>query len=173
MRVAALVTGLGAVALVLPGCSTSSPTEENTTVTKTVTSSAAAGTSASPGTSGPSTPASGDGLPQPPAGAAQISTSEHNGVMHARYSVDGQTPQQVVDYYVGIWTGDGFTINGRSGGGDPGKYGGSGARANGSKSGTFVAVDAGAGNGRPTYFDVCHGANEDRVRHCGKGQHGN
>lgn len=172
MRIAALLTGVGVAALALSGCSTSSTTVEKTTVTETVTSSASSSASSTTSTSGPSAPPAGAALPQPPAGATQIRSSDDDGMVHARYSVEGQTPKQVADYYTGIWSGEGYTIDDTSSGGDPGKYGGSGASAKGSKSGTFVAVDAGAGNGEPTYFDVCQGTNEELVMHCGKGRHG-
>lgn len=165
MRVAALITGVGVAALILSGCS-KSPTTAEKTVTETVTS------SAGPGTSAASTAAPTGALPQPPAGASQIRSSDSNGTVHARYSIEGQSPKQVADYYAGIWTGEGYTLSDTSSGGDPGKYGGSGARAKGSKSGIFVAVDAGAGNGEPTYFDVCQGTDEELVMHCGKGPHG-
>lgn len=172
MRIAALLAGVGVAALVLAGCSKSSTTAEKTTVTETVTSAAPAGKSAVPSTSGPAAPAAGADLPQPPAGATQIRSSTTDGMVHAHYSIEGQTPKQVADYYVGIWSGEGYTINDTSSGGRPGRYGGSGASAKGSKSGSFVAVDAGAGNGEPTYFDVCQGTDEGLIRHCGKGNHG-
>lgn len=171
MRKGVLVAGIGIAALLFSGCSTSSTSGEKTTVTETVTSSATHGTPAAPATSGA---AATGGLPQPPAGARQIRSSDSDGMTHTRYSIEGQTPKQVADYYVGIWAGEGYTINdSSSGGGGYGKYGGSGASATGSKSGTFVAVDAGARNDEPTYFDVCHGTNEKLVVHCGEGHHGN
>ncbi|HPZ94692.1 MAG TPA: hypothetical protein PK871_07235, partial [Mycobacterium sp.] len=94
MGVTALLAGAGVAALIVSGCSTSSTTVEKTTVTETVTNSTA-----------PSTPAAAaaGGLPQPPTGASPIRSSEDAGMVHARYSVDGLTPKQVADYYVGIW----------------------------------------------------------------------
>ena len=105
--------------------------------------------------------------PQPPTGASQVKFVESDQVMHARYSIQGQSPQQVIDYYVGAWKHAGYLITGVEGGGYPGRYGGgSGASAYGLKPGVFVAVDAGAGNGGPTYFNVCQGTDQKAVRRC-------
>ena len=163
MRIAAVITGIGIAALALAGCGgptdTSEKATEKTTVTETVappTSSATA-----PATTAPAS------LPQPPAGATQQETRTDNGVQFARYSIDGQQPQQVVDYYTGIWQGEGYTITSSGGGGGGyGQYGGSGAGATGSKSGSFVAVNAGGQSGASTYFSVCAGADEQAVRQC-------
>ena len=85
----------------------------------------------------------------------------------ARYSLDGQQPQQVVDYYTGIWQGEGYTVTSSGGGGGGyGQYGGSGAGATGSKPGAFVAVNAGGQTGQATYFSVCQGSDEQAVRKC-------
>lgn len=166
MRIATLVIGVGAAALVLSGCSKSGTTADKTTVTETVTaSSAPANTSAQAGTTAPAALAN---LPQPPSGATQLKSNDSDGIQHARYSVTDQTPRQVADYYVGIWKNEGFSITNSSSGGEGGQYGGSGANATGSKAGTFVAVDAGAGNGEPTYFDICVGTDKEQVEHCGK-----
>ncbi|MCB0930779.1 MAG: hypothetical protein KDB71_02630 [Mycobacterium sp.] len=150
----ALVIGFGAAALVLSGCSTTS-TRDKTTV--------AEGGTASSESSGQTPKFS---LPQPPTGASQVKFVESDQVMHARYSIQGQSPQQVIDYYVGAWKHAGYLITGVEGGGYPGRYGGSGASAYGLKPGVFVAVDAGAGNGGPTYFNVCQGTDQKAVRRC-------
>ena len=168
MRIAAVITGIGITALALSGCaSTAEKSEkapEKTTVTETVSppaSATATTATPAPGTAAPA------GLPQPPAGATQQETRTDNGVQFARYSVDGQQPQQVVDYYTGIWQGEGYTITSSGGGGGGyGQYGGSGAGATGSKSGSFVAVNAGGQSGAPTYFSVCAGTDEQAVRQC-------
>ena len=113
-------------------------------------------------------------MPQPPAGATQQETRTDNGVQFARYSVDGQQPQQVVDYYTGIWQGEGYTITSSGGGGGGyGQYGGSGAGATGSKSGSFVAVNAGGQTGASTYFSVCAGTDEQAVRQCNENNSNN
>jgi hypothetical protein len=165
MRIATLITGLGITAVTLAGCggttTTSEKSVEKTTVTETV--------SAAPSTAAPSTAAttSAAGLPQPPAGASPQESRTDNGVQSMRYSVTGQQPQQVVDYYTGIWQGEGYTItNSGGGGGGYGQYGGSGAGATGSKSGSFVAVNAGGQTAGPTYFTVCMGADEQSVNQC-------
>jgi hypothetical protein len=163
MRIAAVITGIGIAALALAGCGgptdTSEKAMEKTTVTETVAPPASSATTAAT-----TAPAS---LPQPPAGATQQETRTDNGVQFARYSIDGQQPQQVVDYYTGIWQGEGYTITSSGGGGGGyGQYGGSGAGATGSKSGSFVAVNAGGQSGASTYFSVCAGADEQAVRQC-------
>jgi hypothetical protein len=168
MRIAAFITGIGITALALSGCaSTAEKSEkapEKTTVTETVAPPASATATTATPTAATTAPAS---LPQPPAGATQQETRTDNGVQFARYSVDGQQPQQVVDYYTGIWQGEGYTITSSGGGGGGyGQYGGSGAGATGSKSGSFVAVNAGGQSGAPTYFSVCAGADEQAVRQC-------
>lgn len=166
MRIATVIIGVGAAALVLSGCSKSGTTAEKTTVTETVTaSSAPANPSAQTGSTAPAALAN---LPQPPSGATQLKSNDSDGVQHARYSITGQSPRQVADYYVGIWKGEGYDITDSSSGGEGGQYGGSGARASGSKAGTFVGVDAGAGAGDPTYFDICVGTDKEQVEHCGK-----
>ena len=168
MRIAAFITGIGITALALSGCaSTAEKSEkapEKTTVTETVAPPASATPTSATPTAAATAPAS---LPQPPAGATQQETRTDNGVQFARYSVDGQQPQQVVDYYTGIWQGEGYTITSSGGGGGGyGQYGGSGAGATGSKSGSFVAVNAGGQTGASTYFSVCAGADEQAVRQC-------
>jgi len=173
MRIAAVITGIGIAALALAGCGGSTDTSEKatekTTVTETVAppaSSATTAATAAPATTARATTAPA-GLPQPPAGATQQETRTDNGVQFARYSIDGQQPQQVVDYYTGIWQGEGYTITSSGGGGGGyGQYGGSGAGATGSKSGSFVAVNAGGQTGASTYFSVCAGADEQAVRQC-------
>jgi hypothetical protein len=167
MRIAPFITGLGITAVALSGCggttTTSEKSMEKTTVTETVSASATA-----PGAA-PSTAASASAadLPQPPAGASPQEARTDNGVQFSRYSITGQAPQQVVDYYTGIWQGEGYTItNSGGGGGGYGQYGGSGAGATGSKSGSFVAVNAGGQTAGPTYFSVCAGADEEAVRQC-------
>lgn len=150
----ALVIGVSVATLVLSSCSTTATRDQKTL---------AEGGTASSDTSGQAPKAS---LPQPPTGASQLKSDESYGVMHARYSIQGQSPQQVIDYYVGAWKHAGYYITGVEGGGHPGRYGGSGASAYGLKSGVFVAVDAGAGKAGPTYFDVCQGTGQKAVRRC-------
>lgn len=170
MRIAPFITGLGITAVALSGCAgtttTSEKSVEKTTVTETVSAPATA-PGAAPGAA-PSTAASASAtdLPQPPAGASPQEARTDNGVQFSRYSITGQQPQQVVDYYTGIWQGEGYTITNSGGGGGYGQYGGSGAGATGSKSGSFVAVNAGGQSAGPTYFSVCAGADEEAVRQC-------
>ncbi len=164
-----LVIGVAVTALALSGCSKPSTTPERTTVTETVTKSS----SATPGDTGSAAPAPGSGLTEPPSGATPLKSDESDGTLHARYSIADQSPRQVIDYYVGAWKDKGYNITGVESGGDPGPHGGSGASAYGLMAGTFVAVDAGAGSGRPTYFDVCQGTDSKVVRHCARHESGN
>ena len=70
-------------------------------------------------------------------------------------------PKSVVEMH------EGDTLElGLPGGGGYGQYGGSGAGATGSKSGSFVAVNAGGQTGQATYFSVCQGSDEQAVRQC-------
>ena len=166
MRIAAFITGLGIAALAVSGCG-GTTTADKTTVTETVSASATPSTSASASTSASPSVAASPGLAQPPAGASQLETESDDGVVFARYSLDGQQPQQVVDYYTGIWQGEGYTVTSSGGGGGGyGQYGGSGAGATGSKPGAFVAVNAGGQTGQATYFSVCQGSDEQAVRKC-------
>ena len=170
MRIAAFITGLGIAALAVSGCG-GTTTADKTTVTETVSASASTSastsTSASASTSASPSVAASPGLAQPPAGASQLETESDDGVVFARYSLDGQQPQQVVDYYTGIWQGEGYTVTSSGGGGGGyGQYGGSGAGATGSKPGAFVAVNAGGQPGQATYFSVCQGSDEQAVRKC-------
>jgi len=166
MRIAAVITGLGITALAVSGCG-GTTTADKTTVTETISASATPSTSASTSTSASPSGAASPGLAQPPAGANQLETRNDNGVQFARYSIDGQQPQQVVDYYTGIWQGEGYTVTSSGGGGGGyGQYGGSGAGATGSKPDSFVAVNAGGQTGQATYFSVCQGSDEQAVRKC-------
>jgi hypothetical protein len=166
MRIASLIVGLGLTALALSGCS-GTTTSEKATVTETVSASATAAATPSTAATSQAPASTGSGVAQPPAGAAQLESTTNNGVQLTRYSVDGQQPQQVVDYYTGIWQGEGYTVTSSGGGGGGyGQYGGSGAGATGSKSGSFVAVNAGGQTGQATYFSVCLGSDEQAVRLC-------
>lgn len=162
------IAAFGAGALLLAGCSGSSSSESTSSPTVAPTTSAPA--TSAPATSAPATsaPASSSGFPTPPSGASELNSSDNNGVQYARYSIEGQQPSQVVSHYTNLWQGEGYTINSSGGGGGGwGQYGGSGAGASGSKSGSFVAVQAGGQSGSTTYFEVCQGANEQAVDQCG------
>jgi len=166
MRITAVIAGLGITALALSGCG-GTTNSTKTTVTETISASATPGTSASASSSASPGAAASPSLAQPPAGARQLETRTDNGVQFARYSVEGQQPQQVVDYYTGVWQGEGYTVTGSGGGGGGyGQYGGSGAGATGSKPGAFVAVNAGGQTGQATYFTVFLGSDEQAVRKC-------
>ena len=173
MRITAVIAGLGITALALSGCG-GTTNSTKTTVTETISASATPSTSASASTSASPGAAASPGLAQPPAGASQLETRTDDGVQFARYSLEGQQPQQVVDYYTGVWQGEGYTVTSSGGGGGGyGQYGGSGAGATGSKPGAFVAVNAGGQTGQATYFSVCQGADEQAVRKCSENNNNN
>lgn len=160
-----VASSVGAVALALGACSSGS--SGSTTVTVTATPSAAPSSAAAKPSVEPSATAASVSLPAAPAGASVLQTSNNNGVQYARYSTSEQ-PAQVVSYYSGQWQNEGYAItNTGGGGGGWGKYGGSDAGATGSKSGSFVAVQAGGSTQGPTYFEVCQGANQQAVDECG------
>lgn len=156
-------TGLGIVGL-LAACSSGSDS-------KSATTSVATTTSAATGSSSASTTAkagSGGALPDVPTGSVELQKSSANGVAYERWSnASGSTPQQIVDEYKTALTAQGYTIvNSGGGGGGWGKWGGANAGLTASKSGTYVAVQAGGQSGQPVYFEVCQGTNEQAVDQC-------
>jgi hypothetical protein len=164
---------LGAASIVLAGCGGGRDAADTTTIiNQTIVSSAATATATSapsPTASAPQTSSAGqaqavDGLPQPPAGASQVQTGTENGAAKAKYRISDQLPNQVIEYYTGLWKNDGYTIITSGSGPDGGRKGGATAIA--SKNGTFVGVEADADAGEPTHFDVCQGSTEAAVRDC-------
>lgn len=103
-------------------------------------------------------------MPAPPTGAAQVGSGAKNGTEQVKYTINGQSPNQIAEYYSNLWSGQGYTIIASSAGADGGIHGG--AKAIASKAGTFVGVGAGADAGEPTHFEVCQGASEAAVRDC-------
>lgn len=171
MRTAPLVIGVGILSIGLAGCGGATKSADTTTIINQTVISSASSVANSAGSSGAATsvapgtqaqPAA--DFPQPPAGANVVKTDTENGTARTKYSVTGQDPMQVVEYYTNLWRTDGYTIISSGGGGDPGRGGGASAVA--SKAGVFIGVDAGAGAGEPTHFDVCRGADERAVRDC-------
>lgn len=169
----AAATSLGAVALAVTGCGGSS----SSTVTVTATSppaetSAAAPAETSAAAAAPSVAATATqaavSFPAPPSGSTTLQTSNSNGVEYARYSNASEQPAAIVSFYSGQWQNEGYTMtNTGGGGGGYGKYGGADAGAEGSKSGSYVNVQAGGSTSGPTYFEVCMGPNESAVNECG------
>lgn len=130
-------------------------------------SSAAAGAASAASSAGAAAGAAVAGLPQPPAGSQVLDQETENGVKYARYSNANEQAAGVVSYYTQLWQGEGYTVNGSGGGGGGwGQYGGSGAGAEGSKEGSYVAVQAGGQNSGPVYFEVCVGPNQQAVDNC-------
>jgi len=165
--IALAASGLGIIGLVA-GCSGS---EESTTSTAEPTSTAgpstteATTTTAAGGASSGSTAGS---LPTPPSGSIEVQTSNANGIVYQRYSnSSGATPQQIVADYQAALQSEGYTVTDTGGGGGGwGKWGGSGAGLNASRSGSYVAVQAGGQTGQPVYFEVCQGSNEQATEEC-------
>ncbi len=168
MRVVRPLIGVGAMAMVLAGCGGAKEAADTTTIINqtVIQSSAAASPGASAGGSASPAPATAQpaGMPQPPAGASQIESGTEHGMAKVKYSISGQLPNQVVDYYTNLWKNDGYTIINAASGSDGGRHGGATAVA--SKNGTFVGVDADADPGEPTHFKVCQGSDEMAVRDC-------
>ena len=154
------------VATLLAGCG-SQGTQPAVTVTATAPPTGAP-TSAAPKPVAPTaTAAKLQGLPAAPVGATQLQTSNSGGVQYARYSTSEQ-PDQIVSYYTSQWQQEGYRMqNGGGGGGGWGKYGGSDAGATGSKTGSYVDVQAGGSTQGPTYFEICQGPNAQAVDNCG------
>lgn len=167
MRATYLPVGLGAASIVLAGCGGGQKAADTTTIiNQTIApSSIVAGTpTGAPAPSATAQPDASGNMPQPPAGATQREAGTDNGMAKVKYSINGQLPNQVVEYYTNLWKNDGYTIISSGSGADGGRQGGATAVA--SKNGTFIGVDAGADVGEPTHFDVCQGSNETAVRDC-------
>lgn len=158
------ITTMASIALV--GCGGGQKAADTTTIINqtVMPPSGTVSASAAPALTGAAQPAAAADMPQPPAGATQLETGTENGMAKARYSISGQQPNQVVEYYTNLWKGDGYTIVSSSSGGDGGLHGG--AMAVASKNGSFIGVDAGADMGEPTRFEVCQGSDEKAVRDC-------
>lgn len=151
-------TGLGLVG-VLAACSSGST---STSGSSTSASSTATTSKATSTTKGATT------LPTAPSGSVELQHGVANGVTYQRWSnASGATPQQIVSDYQTALTAAGFTIvNSGGGGGGWGKWGGANAGLTATKSGSYVAVQAGGQSGQKTYFEVCEGTNESAVQQC-------
>ncbi len=158
----AATAGIGIIGLAA-GCGGSS--EESTTTSAPTTTEATTTTAATGGASGGSTAGS---LPAAPGGSIEVQTSNANGIVYQRYSnSSGATPQQIVADYQAALQSEGYTVTDTGGGGGGwGKWGGSGAGLNASRSGSYVAVQAGGQTGQPVYFEVCQGSNEQATEEC-------
>lgn len=170
-RLAYAATTMGAAALALGACSSGGGAAK--TVTVTATPSGGSGGSSAPVSVAPTaTQAAVSGLPTPPSGSTALQTSNTDGVQYARYSTTSQQPPQVVAYYTQQWQNQGYTMTQSGGGGGGwGKYGGADAGATGTKSGSYVDVQAGGSTSGPTYFEVCMGADQSAVNNCGNQSH--
>lgn len=163
---AAGLVGLGACSSTsnsAPPATTSAPPTTPTTAAPTTASTAA--TPSTPTTA--ATPGGSGALPAPPAGSQQLQQGTANGATYARYSLSGQTAQQVVSTYQGELQGQGYTVTSSGGGGGGwSEWGGSGAGLSGNKGSDYVSVNAGGQGGGPTYFEVCLGPSAQAVNDC-------
>ena len=169
-RAMAAAMGMGVAALALSACSSGSGSQSTVTVTAsapaTEAPATAAATQAAKSVAPSATQDQLNGLPPAPAGSSLLQTSTDNGAQYARYSTS-EAPTQVVAYYTGKWQAEGYQIQSTgSGGGGYGKYGGADAGASGSKSGSYVNVQAGGSTQGPTYFEICQGPNQSAVNEC-------
>lgn len=150
--------------MALAGCGGAHDAADTTTIINQTIVSSGASAASSPATSTSAQPQPAAGLLEPPAGATQKAGGIDHGASKLEYSINGQTPNQVIEYYTVMWRDKGFTIINSTGGADGGRKGGAVAVA--SKDGTFVGVEADADAGEPTHFDVCQGSDEMMVRDC-------
>ena len=171
-KATATAVGIGAVALALAACSSGSSGSSTVTVTATATPTAVATQAAAPLKTEPvkpeATKAALTGLPAAPAGSSVQQTSNNNGVQYARYANNSEGPTEIVAYYSAAWQKEGYAMtNSGGGGGGYGKYGGADAGASGTKTGSYVNVQAGGSTSGLTYFEVCQGSNQSAVNECG------
>lgn len=103
---------------------------------------------------------------QPPSGSNEVQKRGRKGVSYARYST-AETPSQVVDYYRGELSNEGWTVRHEGkGGGGWGRWGGSEAGLWAVKGDDYAAVQAGGESGHTTYFEVCVGPNRSITDDC-------
>jgi hypothetical protein len=163
-RQSSVILGITTIAFIaLVGCGGSKQAAETTTIINQTVMPSSAAASARAGTASASAQPAG-AMPAPPIGATQVGSGTKNGTEQTKYTVNGQSPNQVAEYYSNLWSGQGYTIITSSSGADGGLRGG--AKTVASKAGTFVGVEAGADAGEPTHFEVCQGAREAGVRDC-------
>ncbi|MEI2717161.1 MAG: hypothetical protein V9E98_09220 [Candidatus Nanopelagicales bacterium] len=156
-RTAVIALGMTGLVTVAAGCSSSSTPAPSTPATNAPATDASA-TEAAP---------TATGVPAPPSGAKQLSSSQEETAIYTRYEISGMTPQQVVSSYEQAATSAGYSVTNSGGsGGGWGGYGGAGAGMVAQRSGSYLDVQAGGETSGPTYFEVCVGADEAAVDHC-------
>ncbi len=160
---AAAAAGVGILGLVT-ACGGSSDGTTTTTAAPTTTE-ATTTTSASGGTASGSAAGA---LPAAPTGSIEVQTGNDNGVVYQRWSnSSGATAEQIVAEYRTALQAQGYTVTSSGGGGGGwGKWGGAGAGLTASRSGSFVAVQAGGQTGQPVFFEVCQGADQQATQEC-------
>lgn len=174
-QLAAVVAAAAALAGMSACSSTSSTASSSTTASTaasstTTTAAKASSTTASTAAASSTTAASGGGtgaMPTAPSGAQNLQSGSANGATYARYSISGQTPQQVVSGYQTELTGQGYTVQNQGGGGGGwGDWGGANAGLSANKGSSYVNVQAGGQSAGPTYFEVCVGPSAQSVQDC-------
>ena len=154
---AALAAG---IPLVAAGCGDSTQATTTEVLTETTAPAPAASTAAA-------TPAATSALPAAPAAAKQLASRQKNGATYYHYSISGQTPQQIVNFYQSELQSSGFTVKSTGGGGGGwGAYGGSEAGISGDNTSEWIDVEAGGEKSGPTYWEVCVGPSNQSVNDC-------
>jgi hypothetical protein len=154
---AALAAG---IPLVAAGCGDSTQATTTEVLTETTAPAPAASTAAA-------TPAATSALPAAPAAAKQLASRQKNGATYYHYSISGQTPQQIVNFYQSELQSSGFTVKSTGGGGGGwGAYGGSEAGISGDNNSEWIDVEAGGEKSGPTYWEVCVGPSNQSVNDC-------
>jgi hypothetical protein len=154
---AALAAG---IPLVAAGCGDSTQATTTEVLTETTAPAPAASTAAA-------TPAATSALPAAPAAAKQLASRQKNGATYYHYSISGQTPQQIVNFYQSELQSSGFTVKSPGGGGGGwGGYGGSDAGISGDNNSEWIDVEAGGQKSGPTYWEICVGPSAQSVDDC-------
>ena len=154
---AALAAG---IPLVAAGCGDSTQATTTEVLTETTAPAPAASTAAA-------TPAATSALPAAPAAAKQLASRQKNGATYYHYSISGQTPQQIVNFYQSELQSSGFTVKSTGGGGGGwGAYGGSEGGISGDNNSEWIDVEAGGEKSGPAYWEVCVGPSNQSVNDC-------
>jgi hypothetical protein len=163
---AALAAG---IPLVAAGCGDSTQATTTEVLTETTAPAPAASTAAAPpaASTAAATPAATSALPAAPAAAKQLASRQKNGATYYHYSISGQTPQQIVNFYQSELQSSGFTVKSTGGGGGGwGGYGGSDAGISGDNNSEWIDVEAGGQKSGPTYWEICVGPSAQSVDDC-------
>ncbi len=113
-------------------------------------------------------------VPSVPAGTKQLADWRDSGVRHRVYRIKNRTPQSVSLYYKAAARQNGFRVLTWGGGityhgTTPGSGFGITAK---SRDCGFLAVEIGAGKGKPTFFEICTGVTRAALDSCAKSPYG-